>query len=1273
MLPENQNRATYELIEKNKQILEELKAEHWKIELLAEYLQWNDKDIENHAVGNRKALSFEDFETLEAEDITRAKAAQIKESATNQEPDVTKSFSYVLGQLIGLYQLALSDRNISPEKDKRILDTINKYIASRLTQLHRSKQSATDAIAQTTKDKIERTTNQLIESPPPQPVELNTEYFIQENVLEDLKKFARGRDDEESLRNLTYENMRSIEANTQSGVTLSGKNYIQAAKRALFPGENNKRLVTVFNHLKRLALGEPPRVRPPAQPPEPTLQNRIEAGKKLTPADVDAIKDDEELQSKVKKEKIADLSDEDLEKLKHSDTAKQELLDRFQKQPIESWDAEKIKTEFGRMGKTQKQNLRAEQLQKLSDEQLNDADLNADAVQEEKKRRELEEFRKKDPATLDPERDVRDRFDDLSPDQKQALKEDNLDKLPDDIINNPEDHGLNAEEAQKVKDRRNPPSPEPPPQEVRPPVPSVSVNGHADDSDPQLRPPVVVPSDNNTPPPPPSGSGEPEAREAEPPSDDFARQLKEILTSTEGPEMLRKLAGETGNERLWIDHRGKRIELKLSEEDRQLCRDILEGRKPLTDLLNKQLDLRARMDEVGGRTWKERWAADRRSNITGNLTGQWKTALESSEGLTVTQVCEDTANALQVQDAEKTAFITELTRLLTPFIAEGKIANEPERFWREFLTHARNALYSAEGWKTLEDVPEAQGIKLASKTYEQIKIRTWERVDEEGTVNKALIAIESIPLAVEPLSVNMYQQEGIWMLTETPITNGKHYFVFKVEKEGSIKTLYVDEKHLRICWQYRKEGNEWKHVEPRKFQLLILEKPSETPPEPPQPTQPDNPPSVAPLPPNSPPPAQPNEPPSVNTVDNASEWFVPQRERNRHDCGPCVLMNGLRFIGADNPPKNTQKIRKAINQLTHRNTDKLGDTEWLSDKDLHAFVQENMPDCEVQMIAGQKEIVEDFLDSQEFGFAIIHVDNNHWIAIAPQPNNKNHPYVELDSNKEEPKNLTKEEAEIIIRKHALIFVRKKNPNFSMVPDRVEALLNDKTKPALKPTAEHLTKEWLQKHPDAKIRLTIRYPDGEITKECVVGRVDTEKSTVRLRFLRATTGNPSQLTYITCTIDDLRKWNLPLRDQLRRSPLSPPESKEQKPEEFHELTEEDLQPGNIEKLLAGQKIRFIYKDTDGTFHEAEGMVGEVHADKGYMRITYKFAKERGTATHVGSLPLFLKDSEKRMFAWDYTPTSGEVIRFGEQNEKDPKKPKNAGTKGNKKQGGGKRKT
>ncbi|PIR53105.1 hypothetical protein COU76_02925, partial [Candidatus Peregrinibacteria bacterium CG10_big_fil_rev_8_21_14_0_10_49_10] len=555
-------------------------------------------------------------------------------------------------------------------------------------------------------------------------------------------------------------------------------------------------------------------------------------------------------------------------------------------------------------------------------------------------------FRKKDPATLDPERDVRDRFDDLSLDQKQALKEDKLDKLPDNIINNPENHGLNVEEAQKVKDRRNPPAP--PPEERQPPALPVSVNGHA----PNLRPPVA-PSDNTTVPPPPSGSGEPEARETEPPADDFARQLKEILTSTEGREMLERLAGTTGNERLWIDHRGKRIELKLSEKDRQLCRDILEDRKPLTDLLNKQLDLRARMDEVGGRTWKERWAADRRSNITGNLTGQWKTALESSEGLTVTQVCEDTANALQVQDVEKAAFIAELTRLLTPFVAEGKIANETERFWGEFLTHTRNALYSIEGWKKLEDVPEVQGIKLASKTYEQIKIRTWEKIvgtdDRNATRNKGILDGWTGDITV--------YQHGTWKLTSAPSAD-RPYYEFT---EGN-RSLYVAPNDIRMCLKQKKEGDNWQLVEPTEFQLLILGKPVDTPPEPPQPTQPDNPPPDAPpvQPDDQPPSGSADSPPTQHrTVDNASEWFVPQREKNRHDCGPCVLMNGLRFIGADNPPKNTQKIRKAINQLTHRNTDKLGDTEWLSDKDLHAFVQENMPDCEVQMIAGQKEIVED--------------------------------------------------------------------------------------------------------------------------------------------------------------------------------------------------------------------------------------------------------------------------------------------------------------------------
>src|SRR3989344_362598 len=341
---------------------------------------------------------------------------------------------------------------------------------------------------------------------------------------------------------------------------------------------------------------------------------------------------------------------------------------------------------------------------------------------------------------------------------------------------------------------------------------------------------------------------------------DFSRELKDILKSSESKNMLERLAGKSGNERLWIDHKGTRIQLKLEQDHAEKLRTIYnflyeqdlqkDGEELLTEFLSEKLSLQARLDEDNDQTWKERWATTRREQITkSNMKEQWQTALESPAGLTVETVCQDTASALQVQDEEKAAFVEELSRLLTPFTASGNITNTIE-FWKEFLTHARNALYAAEGWKKLEDVSEAQGITLASKKYEQVKIRTWEKIvgmdDKNAARNKEILDTWQEGITV--------YQHCTWKLASAPTAESPYYYTFT---EGN-RSLYVASHDIRICLKQKQKGAAWELKEPNEFQLLILGKPSETPPEPLQPNQAANPPPVA-------PPVQPSTPPSSSS------------------------------------------------------------------------------------------------------------------------------------------------------------------------------------------------------------------------------------------------------------------------------------------------------------------------------------------------------------------------------------------------------------------------
>ena len=69
------------------------------------------------------------------------------------------------------------------------------------------------------------------------------------------------------------------------------------------------------------------------------------------------------------------------------------------------------------------------------------------------------------------------------------------------------------------------------------------------------------------------------------------------------------------------------------------------------------------------------------------------------------------------------------------------------------------------------------------------------------------------------------------------------------------------------------------------------------------------------------------------------EWF---QQRNANDCGPCLILNGLRRIeGVQHIPDDISEVRREVNRLREeRGRPELGPSDWFTSEDIGRYLSE---------------------------------------------------------------------------------------------------------------------------------------------------------------------------------------------------------------------------------------------------------------------------------------------------------------------------------------------
>jgi len=396
---------------------------------------------------------------------------------------------------------------------------------------------------------------------------------------------------------------------------------------------------------------------------------------------------------------------------------------------------------------------------------------------------------------------------------------------------------------------------------------------------PQPPPAPTPPGPSPVPKPPePTPSPEPATESKEAPS--FSRYLHKILedpTSTEAKNLLTKLKSDSG--RLWIDKKkadGSTVRIWIS-----LDLTPEEKAKPppeFVEIVKAKLtpgSLRFRIDE-GATSWRTEWERKKQTILP---------LVNKPEELAASP-------SLGIPDDRRQAFVELLATYLTK---DG----EEKNIW----THVRNAYWHTVGWKTQTDVQgklDELNVKLPS--YDTAKVRVWEKI-ENADRPRLMGEVFLRQAGKEPEKLTISEKKPNWY---------------------HIGPYWIREENLRISYKYNSDGT---MVEPRHFELMAWQTqpdeptkeaatPASPPPEPSKskssgPTSAPTGPSVTP--PASPPSAGKKAGPDIEQLRR--EWF---QQKNVIDCGPGIILNGLRAIDAEFIPKDVTQVRREVNELRRK-------------------------------------------------------------------------------------------------------------------------------------------------------------------------------------------------------------------------------------------------------------------------------------------------------------------------------------------------------------------
>ena len=283
----------------------------------------------------------------------------------------------------------------------------------------------------------------------------------------------------------------------------------------------------------------------------------------------------------------------------------------------------------------------------------------------------------------------------------------------------------------------------------------------------------------------------------------FARYLTEILKGGEREKFLDRLKGPSG--RLWIDKKiGDkivRIWLSLDLTPEEMAKPEKEINRIIEEKL-QSMSLKVRIDDPSkGPSWKDRWTS-KKNALTDSLQ-QLKNKVETKSDATAT--IEAIVTKLGITDEQKKKFTAFLQNYLKRDGAKDDI-------W----TLVRNAYWHSEPWEAdLTKISRDLGATFALPTYEDAKVKTWEKID--ARTNALLTPTGRYTVKMQGKDAAEYP------LAERREKDGQTSYHF-------VGLGWVQEDDLRICEKKEKQpDSSWKAVVPAAFELMAWRSQTEEP------------------------------------------------------------------------------------------------------------------------------------------------------------------------------------------------------------------------------------------------------------------------------------------------------------------------------------------------------------------------------------------------------------------------------------------------------------
>lgn len=151
--------------------------------------------------------------------------------------------------------------------------------------------------------------------------------------------------------------------------------------------------------------------------------------------------------------------------------------------------------------------------------------------------------------------------------------------------------------------------------------------------------------------------------------------------------------------------------------------------------------------------------------------------------------------------------------------------------------------------------------------------------------------------------------------------------------------------------------------------------------------------------------------------DISLEWF---QQKNSNDCGPCLLLNGLRLLHVESIPNSIDEVRETVNQMRReKGRPELPSNGWFTSEDVGEYLAQvaGMEVEEYPVYPYDAENVKQQINwniSQRPYELMYTTVGNHFRAVAPtsEPNQ----FYLLDSFLNEPKIISQGEAQELLER-----------------------------------------------------------------------------------------------------------------------------------------------------------------------------------------------------------------------------------------------------------------